>query len=177
MKRHSIIALLILSVLLTGCIQNGGVSDKAYLRAAVIANDNVTFSFFSDEDEVITVAANSLEEARQAAELRKGKKIFTGYTELIILSSSDNAEDLEFMLNEWKVSPSCMVATAAGRGSELLYTRNAQELEGAVKIAQEQNQIGRCDIVTVLGKLLGDNKSAEVPELSENGFSRKIQMK
>ncbi len=156
--------------LLTGCASDGNVSDKSYLRAAVIGADSVTMSFFSEEDEPVTVSVDSPEEARSAAELSGGKKIFTGYTELIVLDGCDSADTLGFMLNEWKVSPSCIVACPRGSGAELLSTRTAEELEGAVRVAQEQELLGRCDIVTVLGGLLGSDRSAEVPELSRDGY-------
>ena len=156
--------------LLTGCASDGNVSDKSYLRAAVIGADSVTMSFFSEEDEPVTVSVDSPEEARSAAELSGGKKIFTGYTELIVLDGCDSADTLGFMLNEWQVSPSCIVACPRGSGAELLSTRTAEELEGAVRVAQEQELLGRCDIVTVLGGLLGSDRSAEVPELSRDGY-------
>ena len=155
--------------LLTGCASDGNVSDKSYLRAAVIGRDSVTLAFFSEEDEPVTVSADSPEEARSAAELSGGKKLFTGYTELIVLDGCDSAETLDFMLNEWKVSPSCIVACPRGSGAELLSARKAEELEGAVKVAQEQELLGRCDIVTVLGGLLGSG-TADVPELSRDGY-------
>lgn len=155
--------------LLASCASDGNVSDKSYLRVAVIGADSVTMSFFSEEDEVVTVSADSPEEALSAAELRGGKKIFTGYTELVLLDGCDCTDTLERMLREWKVSPSCIVACPRGNGAEFLAARTAEELEGAVRVAQEQELIGRCDIVTVLGELLGSG-SAEVPELSRDGF-------
>lgn len=163
--------------LLTGCASDGNVSDKSYLRAAVIGADSVTMSFFSEEDEPVTVSVDSPDEARSAAELSGGKKIFTGYTELIVLDGCDSADTLGFMLNEWKVSPSCIVACPRGSGAELLSTRTAEELEGAVRVAQEQELLGRCDIVTVLGGLLGSDRSAEVPELSRDGYVGKKSIK
>lgn len=170
MKGLRFVPALMAAGLLTGCASDGNVSDKSYLRAAVIGADSVTMSFFSEEDEPVTVSVDSPEEARSAAELSGGKKIFTGYTELIVLDGCDSADTLGFMLNEWKVSPSCIVACPRGSGAELLSTRTAEELEGAVRVAQEQELLGRCDIVTVLGGLLGSDRSAEVPELSRDGY-------
>ncbi|MDO4864732.1 MAG: hypothetical protein Q4A05_11235 [Ruminococcus sp.] len=170
MKRLRFAPLLLAAGLLTGCASDGSVSNKSYLRAAVIGRDSVTLAFFSEEDEVVTVAADSPEAARTAAELAGGHSIFTGYTELIILDGCDSAATLDFMLNEWRVSPSCIVACPVGDGAALLADRGADELEGAVKVAQSQELIGRCDIVTVLGGLLGDGKAAEVPALSREGF-------
>ncbi len=170
MKGLRFVPALMAAGLLTGCASDGNVSDKSYLRAAVIGADSVTMSFFSEEDEPVTVSADSPEEACSAAELSGGKKIFTGYTELVILDGCDSADTLGFMLNEWKVSPSCIVACPRDSGAELLSTRTAEELEGAVRVAQEQELLGRCDIVTVLGGLLGRDGAAEVPELSRDGY-------
>lgn len=170
-KRLSIVTALLAAALLTGCSSDGSVSDKSYLRAAVIGADSVTMSFFSEDDGVVTAEADSPEKACSAAELSGGKRIFTGYTELIILDGCDSAEVLTFMLNEWKVSPSCIVACPDGNGAALLSERSAEELEGAVRVAQKQELVGRCDIVTVLGGLLGSSRTAEVPVLSQDGFA------
>ena len=170
MKRLRFAPVLLAAGLLTGCASDGNVSDKSYLRAAVIGRDTVTLAFFSEEDEPVTVAADSPEAARTAAELAGGHKIFTGYTELIVLDGCDSAATLDFMLSEWKVSPSCIVACPVGDGAALLSARKPEELEGAVKVAQAQELLGRCDIVTVLGGLLSGDRRAEVPELSREGF-------
>lgn len=170
MRLRILPALLIAAAALTGCASDGNVSDKRYLRAAVIGSDSVTMAFFSEADDVVTVSAADPEEARSAAELAGGREIFTGYTELVILDGSDSAAALRFMLNEWRVSPSCIVVYPEGGGAELLGTRTAEELEGAVKAAREQELAGRCDIVSVLGGLLCDG-SAEVPVLSRDGFA------
>lgn len=155
--------------MLTGCAADGKVSDKSYLRAAAIDGNVVTLSFFSDEDENITVAANDLSQAKTAAELRAGKEVFTGYTELIVLGDDNNADTLSFILKEWKVSPECIIAGSSISGETLLSERPPEELEGAVRSAQKHGLAGKCDIVTVLGRLL-QNGSAEVPELSREGF-------
>ena len=173
MKKLRIIPVMLATMLLTGCVKDRSVSNKRYLRAAVIGNDSVTFSFFSNEDDVVTVAADSPEKARYEAELSGGKEIFTGYTELIVLDGRNGADILDLMLNKWRVSPSCIVACCTEESGELLYERSAEELEGAVRIAQERELVGRCDIVSVLGGLLGERKSAEVPELSSSGFEGK----
>ncbi|MBR4361869.1 MAG: hypothetical protein IKP42_03890 [Ruminococcus sp.] len=169
-----LLSLLLSAGLLTGCASDGNVSNKRYLRAVSVGRDTVTLSFFPDGSDNVTVCADSPAQARRSAELGGGRKIFTGYTELVILDGCENPEVLEFMLHEWKVSPSCMIACPEGSGDELLTGRSAEELEGAVKLAQEQELVGRCDIVTVLGALLTGDRRAEVPELSEHGFSGTI---
>lgn len=155
---------------LTGCAADVDVSKKSYLRAAAVDGESITFSFFAEEDEVMTVTADSPEKAKSAAELAAGKEIFTGYTELIVLGDCDSRETLSFMLREWKVSPSCIVACPKGSGEELLSARTAEELEGAVKAAQKQELAGECDVITALGGLLNGKGTVDVPILSEKGF-------
>lgn len=163
--------LLLLAVAtLTGCSSHGNVSTKAYLRAAALDGNKLTFAFYSEEQEAITVTADNPAEAKKIAELSIGKEIFTGHTELVMLKNCDNLETLDFMLHEWKLSPSCMIAQPEYNGRTVLALADPENLTGSIKIAQQQELAPKCDIITVLGGLLGENESAEVAELSEKGF-------
>lgn len=157
-----------IAAMLTGCSSNGNVNDKAYLRAAAVDGGRVTFSFYSEEDKVVSVNAEDPEIARSSAELAMGKEIFTGHTELIMLKDCDNLEILDNMLHKWKVSPSCRVAEAEISGEEILKLRNAEELANVIDAAREKGLAPKCDIVTVLGELINIGK-AELPKFSENG--------
>lgn len=157
-----------IAIMLTGCGSNGNVNDKAYLRAAAIDGGRVTFSFYSEEDKVVSVNAEAPENAKSSAELAMGKEIFTGHTELIILKDCDALETLDNMLHDWKVSPSCRVAESETSGEEILKLRNAEELANVIDTAQEKGLAPKCDIVTVLGELINLDK-AELPKFSENG--------
>lgn len=170
MRLKLLLAAAAAAMTLTGCAADVDVSEKSYLRAAAVDGDKITLSFFAEEDEVLTVTAASPDEAKSAAELATGKQIFTGYTELIVLGDCDSRETLSFMLREWKVSPSCIVACPKGSGEKLLAERTAEELEGAVKAAQKQELAGECDVITALGGLLNGKGTANVPMLSEKGF-------
>lgn len=172
--KYRFIAALSALITLTGCASDGKVNDKNYLRAAAVDGNRVTMSFFSDEN--VTVTAGSLSEAKTSAELRTGKEIFTGYTELIVIDSENCADVLTYILSEWKVSPECIVAESDISGEKLLNERTPEELEGAVRAAQKHSLTGKCDIVTVLGSLL-KNGTAEVPEISGDGFSGKVTLK
>lgn len=163
--------------LLTGCSSHGNVNDKAYLRAAAIDGDRVTFSFYSEEDKVISVNVRNPEKAKSAAELAMGKEIFTGHTELVVAGDCDILEVLDNMLHEWKVSPSCRVAEAKTSGEELLNSRSAEELADVIDTAHEKGLAPKCDIITVLSGLLGENELAEVAEFSDNGFCGTAEIK
>ena len=156
-------------LLLTGCGQ-GKVTERKYLRAVGVDGNNYTFAFFED-DQPLTVTASSPEQAKNTAEIQSGKDIFTGYTELIILRSCNEAEILTFMLEQWKVSPSCLAASSSLSTSQLLDSRSSESLEGTIKAAVSKGKTSSCDIIYVLGELLSGSGEAEVPLLSENGFS------
>ncbi|MDE5854199.1 MAG: hypothetical protein K2H19_03960 [Ruminococcus sp.] len=164
-------------LMLTGCSSNGNVNKKAYLKAVALDGNKLTLSFFSDEDGVITVTAKNPEEAKSIAELSVGKKIFTGHTELILLKNCNNLETLDYILHEWKVSPSCMVAQPEFNGRTILAQKKSEELTGSIKIAQEQDLAPECDIITILSGLLNDDKKVETAELSENGFCGVVDLK
>lgn len=163
----SVIALLSL----TGCESTGIVHDKNYLQAVSVGGTDekkLSFAFFSTEDSVITVSGEDMTEAKQKAELKSGKKIVTGYTEIVILDDTVSSETLEFLLHDWKVSPSCMIVCGED-GERLLDEIPAQQLKGMVERAVEQKKAPECDIITVLGNLLSKDKSAEIAEINADG--------
>lgn len=164
-------------LMLTGCSSNGNVSKRAYLRAAALDGNKFTLSFFTEEDGVITITADNPEEAKKIAELSVGKEIFTGHTELIMLKNCDNLETLDYMLHEWKVSPSCIIAQPEFNGRTILSQKKPEELTGSIKMAQEQELAPDCDIITVLSGLLNDDGTAETAELSEKGFCGVVKLK
>lgn len=160
-------AAMLAAAALTGCREAGTVHDKAYLRAAAVDGGTVTMSFFSDIAP-LEISAASPSDAVSAAELRLGRKVFTGFTELVILGDCPPSDTLTELFTEWKLPPSCIAA--AGEGSILLDTP-PELLEGSVRQAQEQGVISECDIITVLSGLLGKKRTARAPELSSGGVS------
>lgn len=156
---------------LTGCAATGLVHDKHYLRAVSINEGEetvLTMTFFTEDEKAVIARGEDISAAMKNAELLTGKPIFTGYTELVVLGDCKYEETLEFLLNDWKVSPSCIVAHSDD-GSRTLTEGDAETLTGSVKRAQDQGKAPECDIITVLGELLDKKSSAEIAELSEKG--------
>lgn len=175
MKRLFFIATAVLVVFTsTSCASTGRVHDKSYLRAVAVSGENggdLTLSFFS-EDEALTVSGKNMDDAKRNAELRKGTPVFTGYTELVIVDGSPCMDVLEHLLNEWKVSPSCIIVHSQN-GTELLEECDSEQLLGMVKQAVKQGKAPECDVITVLGRLCGDGEPAEIAELSSGGAEGK----
>ena len=156
---------------LSGCAASKRVYDKSYLRAAAVGGTDkktLTLTFY-DEDSAVIGIGDDIDSAKHDAELQIGKEIFTGHTEIVITDENDVAERLQYFLNDWKVSPTCVVAVGQD-GSELLQNTDAEILLGSVKQAKEQKIAPDCDIITVLGKLLR-SEPAQTAELSEYGFA------
>lgn len=151
-----ICALYIAVFFCTGCSSTGLVHDKSYLRA-VYAETNggethLSMAFFSDE-ETVSVSGEDIYSAVKSAEIQKGKPIVTGFTELVILGDGGEKEILEYMLNKWKVSPSCL-AVKNTDGAEKIENCDIEKLIGTIRESVKQKKFPPCDIVTVLGDYL-----------------------
>lgn len=157
------------AVLLTGCSSRGNVNEKAYLRAAAVDGDSVTLVFFNEDEGTVTVPMGDPEKAKPAAELLIGKEIFTGHTEIVLLGDCDRKEILEYILKQWRVSPSCMAAESKGKGEIILKARNPEQLTGIIEQAQKKELVPSCDIITVLSRLL-DGEPEKIPLLSVYGL-------
>ena len=157
---------------LTGCADSGLVHDKNYLRAASITADEeteLTLVFFTGNEKKVTVSGKDISTAMKNAEILTGKEIFAGHMELAVLGDCNYRDTLELLLNDWKVSPSCIVSHCSDGGT-LLSERNVETLTGAVKNAQKQKKTPDCDIISVLGDVLDEKSSAEIAELDKSGI-------
>lgn len=168
MKKRLLLIPALLFVFLTGCA-SGKIHEKSYLRAAAVSGEegrSLVLAFF-DEDTAVESFGENMDDSVKKAGLKAGKPVFTGYTELVIIDGTDCRELLVHILNEWKVSPSCIVAYC-GNGEKLLKEGDSEKLIGAAKQAVEQGIAPECDIITVLGKLC-NGRTAEIAELYADG--------
>ncbi|HOO07778.1 MAG TPA: hypothetical protein PLY43_02255 [Ruminococcus sp.] len=159
------------AALLTGCSPER-IQDRAYLRSAAVDSGKVTFEFF--EGEPMTVPAEDLAEALREAELASGRKIYTGYTELIVLGNCPAKSVLGEMLTVWRVSPECIVLGSSGSAGELLTEATGELLEGSAKLAAGRGDSPESGIITVLSQLLSEKNTAELPLADSRGVCGKI---
>jgi len=172
MKKTILLLAIMILFTFTGCESNGRVHDKNYLRAVSVSGDStktVTFTFFTKDGKYITTSGKDITEAKELAELRTGKKILTGYTEMIVLDGQNSIDTLEFMLHKWKVSPSCIIAYS--ENDEGIFRSSVERLTGSVNNAVKQGKVPECDIITVMSGLLGEKQSAQVAEISLDGIT------
>lgn len=164
-------AVLLAAACTTGCASSGLVHDKAYLRAACINCDggvSLTLAFFTDDARPVSASGKDIREALDAAELAAGRRIFTGFADLILLEGDISAETVGHVLSEWKVSPSCLVAVSS-EGEYLLRHKDPEQLHGSVQEAVRQGVVPECGIIDVLGDLLAEGR-AEAAELSSDSI-------
>ena len=160
---------------LTGC-SAGRLQERGWLRAAAVENGRYAFSFFGDT-EPVSLKAESLSEALHAAELRCGREIFTGYTELIVLRDCPAKGLLSEMLTDWRVSPDCIVVESISDPCRLLTDGSAELIEGSVKRAAEKGEVPESSILSVLSGLLSSKDSAEIPSVTSRGACGKTTIR
>lgn len=159
----------------TGCTASGRVNDKYYLRAVTISgNDGISLDmdFFAEGAAVRGAEGDDIAAAKSQAELMCGRTIFTGYTELIVLSGCEPLGALEVMLRSWKVSPRCLVVYSSEPLGE---DASSEQLTGVVREAVGQGRAPECDMMTVLSGLL--HGGAVVPEVTDEGFAGTVTLR
>ena len=78
------------------------------------------------------------------------------------------------MLEEWKVSPSCLIVYGGNNSEKIIENTDSGELADMIRTAVKQNKIPESDIITILSSLL-KNHSSEIPAItSEGSFESKI---
>lgn len=177
-KILSLTAILAL-IMFTGCT-SGQIYDNNYIRAAAVAGDSgkaAVFAFYDENSKTFSSNGSNLDEILRKAELNLGKNVITGHTELIVLGDCDYIETLTFMLNEWKVSPSCLVVYGGPYAAYIIKNIEAETLADSITHAIEQGKAPECDIITVLGGLLSDDKQAEVACVGRYGFDGTVVLK
>lgn len=171
---RKLIAAAISAVFLTGC-SAGNISSRKYIRAVSVEEEKTSIAFYGEEGDKFT-SADSPEKICKTAEIGLGKSVFTGHTELIILGDCDYRENLEYFLTEWKVSPTCIVAYGGDNASYILREGDAEQLAESIRYAEEQGKAPESGIVDVLGGLMGEEKSAEIPVIDEFGFAGELKI-
>lgn len=175
MRKTKLILISLIPAILCGCTHQE-VQEKAYLRSmSVSGNDlkTVSMNFYNKDSEPTKAQNNSFDGILENSEVKSGKSIFTGHTELIVLGECDYTETLRFILEEWKVSPSCIVIYGGDNSENIISDTDSGKLADSIRTAVKQNKIPENDIITVLSSLLKNHQS-EIPEIDSEGNLRSI---
>jgi len=170
MKFTKFFILLLIPFFLCGCTYQE-VQEKVYLRGmSVSGNDikTVSMNFYNEDYSPSKTENKNFEGILEDAEVISGKSIFTGHTEVIVLGECDYTETLRFMLEEWKVSPSCLIVYGGEDSGNIIANSDSGKLADAVRTAVKQKKIPENDIITILSSLLKNNQ-AEIPAITSDG--------
>lgn len=170
MNKSRLILISLIPALMCGCTHQE-VQEKAYLRSmSVSGNDfkTVSMNFYNKDSEPTKAENQSFDGILENSEVISGKSIFTGHTELIVLGECDYTETLRFMLEEWKVSPSCLIVYGGNNSGNIIENTDSGQLADSIRIAVKQNKIPENDIITILSSLLKNNQS-EIPAITSDG--------
>lgn len=144
--RKIVIPALLALMMLTGC-SSGNVQDRLFLRAVKIDGTSYEFAFFSEDEGVLGITADSPDAALNRAENVLGKRIFTGHTELAVLGECSRVDTLCLLLNDWKVSPSCLAVYDTEADLAL-----AEQLIDSIRLSAAKGDIPECDVVSELSR-------------------------
>lgn len=72
------------------------------------------------------------------------------------------------MLEEWKVSPSCLIVYGGNNSGNIIENSDSGQLADSIRTAVKQNKIPKSDIITILSSLLKNNQS-EIPAINSDG--------
>ena len=165
-----ILASILICTTLTGCTTKQ-VHDKYYLQTIYIKNKNdriyTEMVFYNDNSEIVEAVGDNFDEILKKSELSCGKTIFTGHTELIIMNNCDNYETLDYMLNEFKVSPSCKAVLGSDNLDVEYITSDV------INVAIEQKKAPKCDIITILSDL-DANEAHTIYFNSDSSFQQAV---
>lgn len=159
-----------LMLFLCGCTSEE-VHHRSYMRGAAISGieeKTVAVSFYDEESETVSSKGESFDKIISEIELDNGKSVFTGHTEIIVLGECDYTNTLQFILEEWKVSPSCLIMYGGADSEEIITKSDSEKLANIIRTAVKQNIVPQNDIITVLSSLL-QHGTAEIPSINAYG--------
>ncbi|MDE5946982.1 MAG: hypothetical protein K2G63_06755 [Oscillospiraceae bacterium] len=157
-------------LMLCGCTYQE-VHQKAYLRNISVSGDDIKTVFMNFYNEDLSPAKTEncdFESILKNSEILSGKSIFTGHTEVIILGDCNYTETLKYILEEWKVSPSCLIVYGGENSGNIIENSDSDTLADILRTAVKQKRIPENDIITVLSSLLKNNQ-AEIPVITSDG--------
>lgn len=171
-----------LPLILSGCNNSAiEVRDRAFIQAIGIdgeENPSVVVSIFGNDDNedysIYGGEGKTIFEAIADAETKQDKNLFIGHIELIALGKRNLREDLEILLSNSHISPSCTVVYSDMNAGEIISDKNSWDLLETIKIKSKNGYISRKSVINVLDDLLGSDKAAAIPIIEDDEINMAI---
>ena len=164
-------------LLCTGCAATQ-VRDRAYLQAIELRSPDTPTVLLHDFHESKAIAygkGSSVSQAVANAAVPVGKTLFLGHLELIAYENPAFGEQLDDLMQQYRLSPACKVACSAD-GITLAQEDTTKTVE-QLRQAEHAGQLPETDLFTILREWDTASGTALVPLMTEDGFSAAIATK
>ena len=158
-------------LLCTGCAATQ-VRDRAYLQAIELRSPDTPTVLLHDFHESKAIAygkGSSVSQAVANAAVPVGKTLFLGHLELIAYENPAFGEQLDDLMQQYRLSPACKVACSAD-GITLTQEDTTETVE-QLRQAEHTGQLPETDLFTILREWDTASGTALVPLMTEDGFS------
>ena len=183
-KNHKLQALCLsiaLPLILNGCSNTViEVRDRAFIQAIGIdgeKNPSVVVSIFGNDSEEYSTyngEGKTIFEAISDAETKQDKNLFIGHIELIALGQRNLKDDLEILLSNNRISPSCTVVYSDINAGEIISDKNSWKLLETIKIKSKSGYISEKSVANVLDDMLGSDNAAAIPIIENDEINMAI---
>ncbi|MFR0949678.1 MAG: hypothetical protein ACLSFT_03375 [Ruminococcus callidus] len=164
-------------LLCTGCAATQ-VRDRAYLQAIELRSPDTPTVLLHDFHESKAIAygkGSSVSQAVANAAVPVGKTLFLGHLELIAYENPAFGEQLDDLMQQYRLSPACKVACSAD-GITLAQEDTTKTVE-QLRQAEHAGQLPETDLFTILREWDTASGTALVPLMTEDGFPPPLQPK
>ena len=173
--KHKRLALLLSTLLLTGCTGTTQVQDRAFVQ--LLGTDaegdahRVTAVSFGMEQPASGTGATLLT-ALEAAQCRYDKALMLGHTQVLLCGSGGLAERLSLLLDGNRISPGCRLVCAEDAASVL--EESGAGLETALTRMEAGGALDAPTVSGTLSDLLGASGMAVVPYVSGSDLTMAV---
>lgn len=161
--KHAIIILVLVVISLSLAKSSSEVRDRAFVQSIeVIQNDDticINVKTFGDDEGYIGIGSD-IQACLDDAQLKQGKDMFTGHTEIVIFRDENfSLNVLESLVKERLISPNCPV---------ILSLTEVTDSEGTLETLKSYAQLGRLKVLTAseIVKNLKLKDCTEIPILN-----------
>lgn len=163
--KHALIILSLIVISLSLGNNSSEVRDRAFVQSIEIKQDKNTIfadiKTFNNQDDYVGIG-DDIQSCLDNAELKQGKDLFTGHTELLIFQQDSFSFDiLEVLVKERLISPNCPV---------ILSSIEVNDFQNVLEILKSYDKQSKLDILSVSSaiKNLRVDNSTEIPILNDD---------
>ena len=176
MKKILLPALLL--ILLSGCSHKGEVRSMSFVKT--IGTDftedgiqNISLRLY-DSENTLTGNGRTIFSAIENAETSQEKTLFSGHTELFISGEGNLQENLELLIKNNRISPSCGFVCTNEKAADITSQDEENSLSGLIESNNRKGLILKRNINDVLDDMLGDDGMAAAPIINQQGLGMAI---